>query len=287
MNSNFICTGLCLLLSNLAFSNSGLASPEVQSVKLCPREFVSKSDVVLTREFPNARFNDHGTPINIGDDFYEVCKNDNFTDCRIVVPASETGVPGLTIIGGKGQNIVYGTPGDDVICGKGGKDMVDGREGDDIIYGNNGADHLSGGLGDDELYGGNGPDDLSGYDDDHDGLPSGDLNGDGIVDDLDTDQDLLEGGNGPDTLSGGPDDDSMYGENGNDEIYGGFGDDVLSGGNGPDVLNGGPGDDDIMGDNGNDDCNDPGDGNLDDDCSASDDEDDHGSDPSLFVYTKQ
>ncbi|MGH8556910.1 MAG: calcium-binding protein [Methylococcales bacterium] len=262
-----------------------MADPDEQSTKNCPYEAKLNADVVLTRNFPNSRFNNNGTPDNVSDDFYEVCGDDNFTGCQVAVPPVPVGLTGLTIIGGKGQNIIYGTPGDDVICGKNGKDIIDGKEGDDMIYGNNGTDHLSGGLGDDDLYGGNGPDDLSGYDDDHDTIPDGDLNNDGLVDEQDTDQDLLVGGNGKDTLSGGPDDDSLSGENGNDDIYGGDGDDILSGGNGHDSLDGGEGDDDIMGGNGNDDCTDPGDGNFDDDCSPSDKEDDRSPDHTWFVYT--
>lgn len=268
---------LWLLLSALTLANPVGADTNHRANDQCPRNVIANADIVLTQEFPNARFNDNGTPL-IGDDFVEVCRNGNFTNCDIVVDPIPTGVPGLTIIGGNGRNIIYGTPGDDIICGKAGRDLIDGGEGDDIIYGNNGNDDLSGGLGDDQLFGGNGVDILSGFDEDHDDVPDGDLNGDGFVDDLDSDQDLLKGGNGMDFLSGGPDNDSLFGENGKDVLWGGFGDDILSGGNGPDVLRGGPGNDDISGGNGKDFCRDPDNGGPNDDCRAADDDDDDDDD---------
>ncbi|MEI8607973.1 calcium-binding protein [Enterovibrio sp. Hal110] len=64
--------------------------------------------------------------------------------------------------------------------------------------------------------------------------------------------DSLIGGNGNDVLSGGEGDDRMWGEDGDDLIHGGNGDDRLFGQNGNDTLDGGAGDDELRGGRGND-----------------------------------
>ncbi|OEF50428.1 RTX toxin [Enterovibrio norvegicus] len=64
--------------------------------------------------------------------------------------------------------------------------------------------------------------------------------------------DSLIGGDGNDVLSGGEGDDRMWGEDGDDLIHGGNGDDRLFGQNGNDTLEGGVGDDELRGGRGND-----------------------------------
>ncbi|PMN73745.1 calcium-binding protein [Enterovibrio norvegicus] len=64
--------------------------------------------------------------------------------------------------------------------------------------------------------------------------------------------DSLIGGDGNDVLSGGEGDDRMWGEDGDDLIHGGNGDDRLFGQNGDDTLEGGAGDDELRGGRGND-----------------------------------
>ncbi len=125
---------------------------------------------------------------------------------------------------------IVGTPGDDVIYGTNGNDVIAGLGGNDIIYGGNGNDVICGDTGDDTLYGGNGNDILIG------GLGN----------------DTLDGGNGNDTLTGNDGADKLYGQNGDDVLNGGSGDDLLDGANGNDVLNGGAGNDTLDGGNGND-----------------------------------
>lgn len=63
-----------------------------------------------------------------------------------------------TIIGSGGNDILNGTPDDDVLCGLGGNDILIGYGGDDIFFGGSGRDHLIGGYGRDEMHGGPGPD---------------------------------------------------------------------------------------------------------------------------------
>ena len=73
--------------------------------------------------------------------------------------------------------------------------------------------------------------------------------------------DVLIGGAGEDKLFGSEDNDTIYGGDGTDELYGGYGDDVLYGGAGDDelygsygndVLIGGDGEDELFGSEGND-----------------------------------
>jgi Ca2+-binding RTX toxin-like protein len=87
-----------------------------------------------------------------------------------------------TIIGTSGDDLLFGTDSDDVICGLGGNDILFGRRGDDRLIGGEGNDILFGSFGDDRLIGGEGDDLLFGNDGD----------------------DYLEGGPGFDFLLGGP-----------------------------------------------------------------------------------
>ena len=67
---------------------------------------------------------------------------------------------GNTIMGGGGDDKVYGGPGggDDTLMGDRGDDMVFGGHGDDILHGGAGDDMLHGGPGADDYYGGAGSD---------------------------------------------------------------------------------------------------------------------------------
>ena len=113
-----------------------------------------------------------------------------------------------------GDNVIHGTPDDDVLDGHGGNDQLFGEAGDDQLDGGTGNDHLEGGAGDDRLAGGDGNDSLKG----DDGL------------------DVLSGGLGDDQLDGGDGNDVMFGDAGNDRLAGGQGDDVVKGGAGDDIF---------------------------------------------------
>ena len=102
------------------------------------------------------------------------------------------------------DEIVYGTPGNDVLEAGNGRQILVGQGGDDVLSGGNQDDCLLGGPGDDVLRGDNG-------------------------------KDILLGGLGADHLDGG---------NGKDKLIGGLGADRLDGGEGKDRLDAGgnPGD---------------------------------------------
>ncbi|MGB8981823.1 MAG: ExeM/NucH family extracellular endonuclease [Anaerolineales bacterium] len=126
---------------------------------------------------------------------------------------------------------ILGTPGDDVIYGTNGNDVIVGLGGNDIIYGGNGDDVICGNAGDDTIYGGNGNDTLLGsFGNDTIDAGNGD---DTLTGDAGTD--TLKGGNGNDALNGGADNDALTGSNGDDTLTGGTGADSFSGGPGTDT----------------------------------------------------
>ncbi|HND28283.1 MAG TPA: calcium-binding protein, partial [Pseudomonadales bacterium] len=100
-----------------------------------------------------------------------------------------------------GSEILYGSPGNDLLTGTEKSSTLYGREGNDVLTGNAGRDSLYGEAGDDSLDGG-------------------------------TDGDWLYGGDGSDLLSGGTGQDQLIGEAGNDTLAGGADRDTLHGGAG-------------------------------------------------------
>lgn len=137
---------------------------------------------------------------------------------------------GNQIVGGIGNDWLYGFDGSDHLIGGFGDDMLwggddhdtlEGEWGNDTLYGANGIDTLKGGAGNDTMSGG-----------------------------LDTD--FLWGGTGNDTMSGDEGADILRGEDGNDTMNGGADNDMLYGGNGDDVLIGGLGADTMDGSAGKD-----------------------------------
>jgi Ca2+-binding RTX toxin-like protein len=150
------------------------------------------------------------------------------------------------IVGGALDDVLQGTAGAEVLVGKGGADRIEGGAGDDVLVGGAGNDLLDGGPGADQMAGGAGDDTyyVDGFDDM-----------------------IVEAGNGGiDTIVGsgrmGPNierlvvgpaggagaygnnlDNEMIGGPGNDVLDGGAGNDTLTGGGGADRLSGGAGDD--------------------------------------------
>lgn len=111
-----------------------------------------------------------------------------------------------TLIGGGGNDIIFGSALGEHIAAGAGNDTVLGGAGNDTLLGGGGADSLSGGSGDDDLF----------------------------------------GGNQNDTLNGGTGDDKIDGGDGNDTIFGGSGNDTLTGGGGNDTIGGGDGNDSFI-----------------------------------------
>ena len=131
--------------------------------------------------------------------------------------------PKCTITRGSGNDVVRGTPGNDVICAGGGNDIVYARGGNDVVYGGGGNDIVHARGGNDLVYGGGGNDIVH--------ARGG--------------NDTVYGGGGNDVLRGGGGNDRLAGEAGNDVLRGDDGDDRLTGGSGRDRLNGGSGRDQL------------------------------------------
>ena len=130
---------------------------------------------------------------------------------------------------GKGNDVVIGGGGNDIIKAGKGNDRVFGNGGNDAIETGDGSDVINGGKGNDRIYSGRQNDTISG----------------------DSGNDYLNGGKGKDIISGGL---------GSDTLDGGLGDDQLEGGAGRDYfhftvrpLTGNQGDDLILYFNKNDD----------------------------------
>ncbi len=174
-----------------------------------------------------------------------------------------------SLTGDGGVNRLWGGLGDDVEHGGGGGDFLYGEAGNDTLDGGDGEDTLMGGAGADILMGGNGADTVD-YSDSNaavtvslvagagglqaasGGTADGDqlygierVRGSHFNDTLtgDDGDNQLRGGDGNDVENGGGGTDYLYGDDGNDVLDGGAGNDVIDGGSGADILHGGSGTD--------------------------------------------
>lgn len=147
-----------------------------------------------------------------------------------------------TIDTGEGEDYVEGGGGADRIEGAGGDDYLEGGAGPDEIEGGDEDDYLDGGEGEDTLRAGAGIDYLDAGPD-ADTLEAAVDNGagEGISGDAELGGDYYEGDEGDDLLHGGPGEEYLDGEEGDDELLGGGGEDYLDGGEDGDDLVGGPG----------------------------------------------
>ncbi len=183
--------------------------------------------------------------------------------------------PFQTISRGAGNDAVNGTAGADSINGGGGDDTIQGLGGNDTVLGGTGADVINGGTGNDNIQGGTGGDHLTG------GTGNDALNGGEGNDTLiaDSGADNLTGGAGHDVVSfanatsavdvnlanttvsdgfgstdtlqgieaviGSSHGDRLAGNDGDNGLFGGAGNDTLVGGSGVgnDTLDGGTGTD--------------------------------------------
>jgi Ca2+-binding RTX toxin-like protein len=122
-----------------------------------------------------------------------------------------TGTPlADSLMGGDGNDIIFGLGENDTLKAGLGDDEIYGGDGNDGIFGEDGQDYAEGGAGDDTILGGNGNDELYGQ-------------------------------KGNDSIDGGEGDDWVGGDDGNDTLLGGIGEDTLIGGLGSDNLSGGTG----------------------------------------------
>ncbi|CCQ75338.1 cadherin-like domain-containing protein [Magnetospira sp. QH-2] len=163
------------------------------------------------------------------------------------------------IDGGAGHDTIKGSADADTIIGGTGNDRLYGNDGDDVfmVDSNDGWDRFSGGAGEDTVVATDGDDTIT---TDHfadyrtvetidAGAGNDTISGSSGNNTLDFTNTTLEsveaidGGAGHDTIKGSADADTIIGGTGNDRLYGNDGDDVLTGGAGNDRLYGGDGDD--------------------------------------------
>ena len=152
---------------------------------------------------------------------------------------------------GKANAVLYGNALDNVIKAGIGNDTIVAGSGNDTVEARGGDDLISPGLGDDRIDGGDGNDTVS-YGD----LPAAsrgpltvNLALSGEQDTGSAGRDTLisienvVGGLARDVLTGNEDDNRLYGGLGNDVLVGAGGNDTLDGGTGTDTMTGGTGDD--------------------------------------------
>ncbi|MEM7521722.1 MAG: calcium-binding protein, partial [Pseudomonadota bacterium] len=150
---------------------------------------------------------------------------------------------GDLLAGLDGNDTLLGGEGMDSLAGGNDADSLDGGAADDRLFGNNGNDLINGGAGDDTTNGGAGDDTINGGEDDDNVLVGG------------GDDDEINGGGGSDGINGSSGDDLMRGDDGDDRLFGAAGEDTLEGGENNDTL-GGQGDNDTLdGGNGEDGLN--------------------------------
>lgn len=145
-------------------------------------------------------------------------------EARIARIRERTESEGMTIDGGRNDDVMSGGEQDDVMRGRRGDDDMSGGGGNDKMKGGRGDDDMDGGDGNDRMNGGHGNDAMDG--------------GDG--------NDKMRGGRGDDDMDGGAGNDTMKGGNGDDTINGGDDDDMIESGLGNDEVNGGDGNDHIL-----------------------------------------
>jgi Ca2+-binding RTX toxin-like protein len=168
------------------------------------------------------------------------------------------------LVGNNSSNSLYGLDGNDFLDGKGGDDFMSGGSGNDTLKGGGGADDLQGSVGIDTASYYESPEGvfavlgLVGAGGDAEGdtfIGIENLTGSIYADTLWGDDGINElmGMDGNDTLKGYGGADSLHGGNGNDTLRGMDGNDTLDGGAGADTMQGGTGDDTYYVDNGADD----------------------------------
>ncbi len=149
-----------------------------------------------------------------------------------------------------GDDSVSGGKGNDTIWSGAGNDNIWGDDNDDLLYGNDGEDQLIGGTGIDSIYGGDDNDVIYGDDPEYMYLGSNDyLYGDAGDDEIygQTGNDYINGGSGYDKIYGDAGNDNIYGNDNSDIIYGGQGNDNIYGGADNDTIDGGEGNDMLYG----------------------------------------
>ncbi|WP_182865929.1 right-handed parallel beta-helix repeat-containing protein [Rhodopirellula sp. JC639] len=214
-------------------------------------------------------FGDYGNDTldgGTGNDTLDEEVGDDYGGLFLVHPSRDAEINFM--VGGSGDDLLLGSPGQDHMDGGVGKDFLFGAAGRDTLRGGpdslqvayvveDESDSLDGGHGNDTLFGGIGNDLLIGDrgDDEIHGGADDDIAYGDDVQRKETGADILHGDDGDDALFGGADVDRIYGGRGADHLHGEAGDDTLIGamlndeeavGDGNDALYGGDGNDTLI-----------------------------------------
>lgn len=153
--------------------------------------------------------------------------------------------------GGNGIDRIRAGAGDDLVFGGADRDVILGEAGIDVIHGEAGRDSLYGGSEDDWIDGGADTDLVRGQGGD-DELFSGPSGNDRLVGGTDNDTLDARATTGSTRLIGDSGNDTFYGSEQLDRMWGGVGNDLMYAGGYHDLLRGGDGDDTIFGEAGRD-----------------------------------
>lgn len=96
-------------------------------------------------------------------DYIRVYEDSCCEDANDPIPGDNSFDPQDFFIATRGEDVIYGSNGDDRIATRAGDDSAYGRDGDDRIWGQSGSDDLYGGDGGDRIYGNRGDDHLYGH----------------------------------------------------------------------------------------------------------------------------
>jgi Ca2+-binding RTX toxin-like protein len=154
-----------------------------------------------------------GAPFTFGKNLRTICVDCGSGDDKVRIDGAVpglpgTGVPGVSVLGGGGNDIIKAGDGNDTITGGPGSNTIYGGGGNDLINGAGVSDLIFGGYGNDTIHGNGGDDTIYG----------------------DAGNDQLWGGGGNDSIVGSSGQDSLFGEAGNDTLSGGTQTDRLDGG---------------------------------------------------------
>jgi Ca2+-binding RTX toxin-like protein len=153
-----------------------------------------------------------------------------------------------TIVRGTGDDVIYDTPGKDVIVDLGGYDTIYLTKGNDVVCAGPGDDEIylnpdwfwDGYGSSSQIYGEGGNDTIDFHTSQGYYTIDGGSGDDTIYGSLHPLGTMIDGNEDSDTIYGGPNDDQLYGGDGDDDLYGLGDHDILIGGLGADTLDGGP-----------------------------------------------
>ena len=180
------------------------------------------SDAQIAAAFAAASATPLGALVDFGNGTSVILQGLSAQNAASLYPGSVAGPARITGTAGNDDIIHEDLYGDGALIVAGaGNDLVWGSIGDDTLIGGIGNDDLEGGFGEDSLVGGTGNDSLRG----------------------DRGNDTLIGGAGNDFIQGNDGNDSINAGSGNNGLNGGRGDDTISVGTGHDTVLGGEGED--------------------------------------------